>query len=88
VSLEVSGTPIMTLGDFTMLVDGLSDDARPLGTLAAWRNFEDVDPQELHNQLHITCRSYAKPGADGDNARAIIDNACERLERLPGVLVA
>ncbi len=85
-SLECDGTPILTLGDFSQLIAGLSDDAQPLGTLAAWRNFEDVDPQELHNTLHITCRSYVKPGADGDSARAIIDNACTRLEQLPGVL--
>ena len=76
----------MTLGDFTTLVDGLSPDAQPLGTLGAWRNFEDVDPQALHNTLAVTCRTFSKPGPAGDPARAVIEQALTRLNKVPGVV--
>jgi hypothetical protein len=84
--LEVNGVPIMTLGDFTVLINGLSDDAQPLGTLGAWRNFEPVDPQALHNTLAVTCRTFSKPGPAGDPARRVIDGALTRLNAVPGVV--
>jgi hypothetical protein len=87
-ALEVDGEPILTLGDFTQLVAGLEDDAYPLGTLAAWRNFEPVDPQALANQLGVTCRLYLRDDEKGQVAGRIIDAALDRLGQLPGVLVA
>jgi hypothetical protein len=88
-ALELDGVPILTLGDFTQLVEGLRDDAQPLGVLAAWRNFEHVDPRQLYCTLDVTCRLFLRDDEQGDVARKIIDAAVERLDegrRLGGIV--
>jgi hypothetical protein len=81
-ALEIEGEPILTLGDFTQLIEGLRDDAHALGPLAAWRNFEQVDPRDLYCALDVTCRLFLRHDEKGDVARKIIDAAVERLEPL------
>jgi hypothetical protein len=78
ITLEVEGIPMLTLGDFTQLIEALRDDAHPLGTLAAWRNFEQVDPRDLYCALDVTCRLFLRHDEKGDVARKVINAAVER----------
>jgi hypothetical protein len=92
-ALEVAGVPLLTLGDFTQLVDGLRDDAAPPGTLAVWRSFEDVDPRQLylHTRRHTpAARALLRTRTPEDGRRrenVCREGRCELPERVDSIVV-